>query len=109
MKKNDLLIKNDKVLRIIQIQESRFLVIDCVRFTMPVWVKAIDIADYAEYAEELYYQDMNFEVLEDEHIPIRDKSTMYQCYSMVIFFCLNILFLTQNFFLNQFVFLRFLS
>ena len=84
MKKNHLLIKNDKVLRIIQIQESRFLVIDCVRFTMPVWVKAIDIADYAEYAEELYYQDMNFEVLEDEHIPIRDKSTMYQRYSMVI-------------------------
>lgn len=39
MKKNDLYRKDDSILRVIHIQENQIMVIDCVKFTMPVWMK----------------------------------------------------------------------
>ena len=36
MKKNDLYRKDDSILRVIHIQENQIMVIDCMKFTMPV-------------------------------------------------------------------------
>ena len=58
MKKNDLYRKDDSVLRVIHIQESMIMVIDCVKFTMPVWMKPTEMCSYAVYAEEKYYSDV---------------------------------------------------
>ena len=39
MKKYDLLRSGDNIIRILDIQDDRILMIDCVKHTMPVWRK----------------------------------------------------------------------
>jgi len=83
MKKNKLYRKDDSVLRVIHVQKNRIMVIDCMKCTMPVWVNSTDLCMYVNYAEEIFYSDMNF-VLEDEiHIHSKDKEIMYERYAMV--------------------------
>lgn len=50
MKKNDLLRYEDKVIRVLYIQENMVLIIDSVKCTMPVWVKPADLCTYVSYA-----------------------------------------------------------
>lgn len=39
MKKYDLLRSGDNIIRILDIQDNRILMIDCVKHTMPVWME----------------------------------------------------------------------
>lgn len=54
MERNDLLRYEDKVIRVLYIQENKVLVIDCMKCTMPVWVNPADLCTYVSYAEELF-------------------------------------------------------
>ena len=83
MKKNDLLRYEDKVIRVLHIQEDKVLIIDSVKCTMPVWMNPADLCTYVSYAEELFYSDMNFVVVDEVHIHSKDKEIMYQRYAMV--------------------------
>ena len=83
MKKNDLLRYEDKVIRVLRIQEDKVLVIDLVKCTMPVWMNPADLCTYVSYAEELFYSDMNFEVVDEVHIHSKDKEILYQRYALV--------------------------
>lgn len=38
MKKYDLLRSGDSIIRVLDVQDDRILVIDCIKHTMPVWV-----------------------------------------------------------------------
>ena len=47
MKKYDLL-KNDKdIVRVLEIQQDRILIIDCIKKTMPVWAESSDIDSFS--------------------------------------------------------------
>lgn len=83
MKKNDLYRKDDSVLRVIHIQGNQIMVIDCGKCTMPVWMNPTDMCSYVEYAEEKYYSDANFVVVEDACICTKDKNIMHERYAMV--------------------------
>ncbi len=37
MTKNELLYRDDKIIRILQVNDNQLLGIDCIRMTMPVW------------------------------------------------------------------------
>lgn len=39
MKKFDLLRKDDRIIRVLEMKPDRVLVIDCIKRTMPVWVE----------------------------------------------------------------------
>ena len=41
MKKNDLLKYNDKLIRVLDIQNDKYLIIDCIKRTMPVWTDSL--------------------------------------------------------------------
>ena len=73
MKRNDLYRKDDSVLRVIHVQENQVMVIDCVKCTMPFWMNLADMCSYVEYAEEKYYSDVNFTVVDDACIYTKDK------------------------------------
>ena len=47
MKKYDLLRSGDKIIRILEIQGDRVLVIDCIKRSMPVWMEKIELESYA--------------------------------------------------------------
>ena len=83
MKRNDLYRKDDSVLRVIHVQENQVMVIDCVKCTMPFWMNLADMCSYVEYAEEKYYSDVNFTVVDDACIYTKDKAIMHERYAMV--------------------------
>ena len=49
MKKYDLLRSGDSIVRVLEIQSDRVLVIDCIKVTMPIWVEPIVLETYSEY------------------------------------------------------------
>lgn len=83
MKKNDLYCKDDSVLRIIHIQGNRLMVIDCIKYTMPVWMESTIVADYEKCAEETYYSKVNFVLVDEAHIEAKAKAIMFERYAMV--------------------------
>lgn len=54
MKKNDLLKYNDKLVRVLDIQDDKYLIIDCIKRTMPVWVDSFK--NYEPSNEEELYE-----------------------------------------------------
>ncbi len=46
MKNNDLLRSGDSIIRVLEVQECRVLVIDCIKRTMPVWVEPSVLSSY---------------------------------------------------------------
>ena len=52
MKKNDLLRSGDSIVRVLEIQGSRILIIDCIKQTMPVWMESESLESYSECIED---------------------------------------------------------
>ena len=52
MKKNDLLKKEDSIIRVLEIKGDKALVIDCIKRTMPKWIGKDSIADYEQCTEK---------------------------------------------------------
>ena len=48
MKKYDLLRSGDSIIRVLEVQGDRVLVIDCIKRTMPVWVNTAELQSYSE-------------------------------------------------------------
>ncbi len=48
MKKYDLLRSGDNIIRVLDIQGDRVLVIDCIKRTMPMWVEAAALEVYSK-------------------------------------------------------------
>lgn len=48
MKKNDLLRKGDTFIRILDVKDEDVLMINCIRLTMPTWVKADSLVEYQQ-------------------------------------------------------------
>ena len=46
MKKHDLLRSGDSIIRVLDVQDDRILVIDCLKQTMPVWVESELLESY---------------------------------------------------------------
>ncbi len=47
MKKYDLLRSGERIIRVLDVQGDRVLVIDCIKRTMPVWVE-VELESYSE-------------------------------------------------------------
>ncbi len=48
MKKYDLLRSGDTIIRVLEVEKNRVLVIDCTKRTMPVWVEPRALEAYSE-------------------------------------------------------------
>ena len=51
MKKNDLLKKDDNIIRVLEIKDDKALVIDCIKRTMPKWVEIDTLNNFAYLSE----------------------------------------------------------
>lgn len=66
MKKFDLLRKDDRIIRVLEMKPDRVLVIDCIKRTMPVWVEASVLKAFSDctmedlYKTELIHSFQNF-------------------------------------------------
>ena len=48
MKKYDLLRSGDTIIRVLEVQGGRVLIIDCIKRTMPVWIEVDTLESYSE-------------------------------------------------------------
>jgi len=53
MKKHDLMKSGEKMIRVLEVQEDKVLIIDCIRKTMPVWVDITALESYITCTEEI--------------------------------------------------------
>ena len=59
MEKNSLYIKENSIIRILDIKDNNALIIDCIKLTVPKWIDLFDLADYAECAEDVLSAETN--------------------------------------------------
>ena len=52
MKKNDLLKPNENIIRVLEIQQDKVLIIDCIKRSMPTWIEVIDLKEYSDCSEK---------------------------------------------------------
>ena len=57
MTKNELLYRDDKIIRTLQVNDNQLLVIDCIRMTMPVWKPLKEFDDVLDSVRYAIYSD----------------------------------------------------
>ncbi|MEE1331007.1 MAG: hypothetical protein U0K18_07355 [Acutalibacteraceae bacterium] len=56
-----MLLKNENhIIRILQKQEDKFLVIDCIKRTMPKWIEKTALSDYVDCCDTEMYECTNY-------------------------------------------------
>ena len=64
MRKYELLKSRDTILRVLEVEQDRVLVIDCVKQTMPVWVDRVQSDYYLECSEGILQEVTGVELVE---------------------------------------------
>lgn len=79
MKKYDLLRSGDSIIRVLEIQDDKILVIDCIKHSMPVW---IDV-------ESLKYELLQTELYHSETLESEMSGSYSQCSDRELSACTN--------------------
>ena len=83
MKKYDLL-KNDKgIIRVLEIQQDRILIIDCIKKTMPVWAQSSELNFFSCCSIEELIQIIGFELYSVNNLDSDQKKVMYERYTLI--------------------------
>lgn len=83
MKRYDLL-KNDKdIVRVLEIQQDRILIIDCIKKTMPVWVQSSNVDSFSCCSVEELIQVTGFELYSVNTLDADQKKVMYKRYTLI--------------------------
>lgn len=83
MKKHDLLKDGNSIIRALAILPDRILMIDCIKKTMPVWVKSSALEAFSECTDEVLIQTTNLTVTDIENLNADQKRTMYDRYTLI--------------------------
>lgn len=87
MNKNDLFKlqseKGTELVRIIETKQDKLYVIDCIKRTMPKWIKKEDLSGYVESTEEELYLLTNRKLPELESLDMEKTKKMYQRYTLI--------------------------
>lgn len=87
MTKNELLYRDDKIIRILQVNDNQLLVIDCIRMTMPVWKPLKEFDGYEPMNEQRLHQQYGFEC-EDRYILLYKQCYMID--KIILNFYINV-------------------
>ena len=80
MQKNDLLRNEDSIYRVLQLQDNRALIIDCIKRTMPRWC---DCNDYIQCSEDDLTTATNTFPLPLEELDAKSRRYAYEHYNMI--------------------------
>ena len=83
MKKHDLLKDGNNTIRVLAIQPDKILMINCVKRTMPVWVKSSALESFSVCTDEMLSQTTNFAVTAIEALNADQKKVMYDRYTLI--------------------------
>jgi len=71
----------EQIFRVLAIADEEILVIDCIKKTMPVWMKIEKLNDFIEEKEIKQSGEADFDILEDYSPDVR--KTIYQRYNII--------------------------
>lgn len=83
MKKNSLLKKSDSIIRILDIKESKVLIIDCVKLTVPKWIDISDLTEYSDCTEDELLKVTGRILQPVETLDAKSKSRAYSRYTII--------------------------
>lgn len=83
MKKYDLLRSGDSIIRILEIQDDRVLVIDCIKRSMPVWMDGESLKSYSECINDELIMVTGFTSVDIDTLDAEQRKVMYERYTMI--------------------------
>ena len=83
MKKHDLLKDGNNIIRVLEIRPDKIFIIDCVKKTMPIWVKSSALESFSVCTDEILSQTTNFTVTDIENLNADQKRTMHDRYTLI--------------------------
>lgn len=83
MKKHDLLKNCNKIIRVLEIQIDRILMIDCIKRTMPVWVEPSSLDSFSDCTDEGLNKVTDFTVTDVDTLDTDQKKAMYDRYTLI--------------------------
>ena len=83
MKKYDLLRAGDSIIRVLEVQGDRVLIIDCIKRTMPVWVEVVALESYSECTNDDLSEVTGIVVVGVDDLDADQRKTMYERYTMI--------------------------
>lgn len=83
MKKNNLLRSGKDFIRVIGTEKDFSLIIDCIKRTMPVWVKSEQLEGYSECTIEELHQATGFSVSDIDNLDSEQRKVMYERFTMI--------------------------
>ena len=60
MNKNDIFENKDSIIRVLNTDDNKALIIDCLKRTVPKWTDIDSLSNYKLIKEEILYQRANF-------------------------------------------------
>ncbi len=83
MKKYDLLRSGDAIIRVLEVQGDKVLVIDCIKRTMPVWVEIATLEAYSECTISGLSEVSGVVMVSVDNLDADQRKTMYERYTMI--------------------------
>jgi len=83
MKKHDLLKDGNNIIRVLEIQLDKILMIDCIKRTMPVWLELSALDSFSVCNDEVLNQFTNFVITVIDTLDADQKRTMYDRYTLI--------------------------
>lgn len=83
MKKNDLVQFGESILRILEVEDHRVFVIDCVKRTMPKWVDTPMLDRYSDFTEQALQTATNISLCNTETLDGENKRVMHERYTLI--------------------------
>ncbi len=83
MKKYDLLRSGDNIIRVLEVQGDRVLVIDCIKRTMPVWVETVTLETYSKCTIGELSEVTGVIPTDDDTLDAEQRKIMYERYTMI--------------------------
>lgn len=83
MKKYDLLRSGDSIIRVLDVQDDRILVIDSIKHSMPVWVDVESLESYSECTNDELLKATGFTSVAIDTLDAEQRKVMYERYTMI--------------------------
>ena len=83
MKKYDLLRSGDSIIRVLELQGDRVLIIDCIKRTMPVWIGLDALESCSECTNDELSEVTGVVIVSVNDLDADQRKTMYERYTMI--------------------------
>ncbi len=83
MQKNDLLKLENKIIRILEIEKEKVLIIDCIKRTVPKRCNISELVDYKKCSEEDLYKQTNITPLNIEELDSESRKIAHEKYTLI--------------------------